>query len=199
MKISFTNFVLGLIIFILVVISSSVYRGQKDLKDEIVRLENELKEAHEINEIYENTRTFLKLSSEGKHGEFLTGKAKEEYEKALEQEGFGVWEGNHTQESDVKNVEILHISAEKVSDSEAKSNVVYRVFQSNNPYVDNITTQRILTLVLIADWVETKDGYKVYNYKINLLEDSLDEYLRDLQKGDKHDEKSTEKSTEKNS
>lgn len=176
-QITVTNFILGILCMITIFFAIHIDSGKDELKNEIAQLNKELEEEKESSTIYDKTIEFIKLSSEAKHESLLTGKAKEEYELALEQEGK---EDHHHSHNTLDKYEIDNIYVVKTDKDKANSYAIFRLYYKNNSNSDSITTQRILTLSLITSWEKTEDGYKVNDYKINLLQDSLDEYLKEV-------------------
>ncbi len=175
-QISFVNIVLIFISLVFFIF----WINANDEKSELAQANKELKidliSEKEVSKIYDLTETFIKKSSIGKHGSLLTGFAKDEYKKALE-----VSHDHTDYESDVlDSVEIINVSAIKEGTDKAKSYAIYKVSYNNNPNSDAVTTQRIIYLTLIAKWEKINKGYKVYEYKIDLLKDSLDEYLKEI-------------------
>lgn len=180
LEVTLTNIILTVLILILGIMSLTFYNNQDDLRDEASELREKLKEEQETSLIFEETEEFIKQASVGKHYEFLVGKAKKEYEKALEELGKDVHLDDHG-ERVFDSVDVKNIFVKKNGNDKATSYAIYLVKYNNNPDTDNITTQRLISFTLIADWVQTEDGYKVESYKIDLLQDSLDQQLSEME------------------
>lgn len=187
-KISLLSFGLILVILALSFFTSSLYSGKQDLEKKVSSLKSELEQEQEMKKVSELTREFIEKSSEAKHGDLLTGQAKKDFEKALEEHG-AKWDYHGG--SVLENVEVRNVFAIRTGDNKARSYAIYQVAYANNPNSDEITTQRLLNLTLIAEWDKTKKGYKVEEYKIEVLKDSLDDYMNQLSKeGEKVEENS---------
>jgi len=178
-KLTKTSVILLIINLVLVIVCVNLYSNTNELKNNIKTLEKELEQEREISKIYSLTDEFIHSSSTASHEDLLTGAAKERFEEAKKERGDH--EG-HTHQQVLDHVEIIHISAVKTSSTTAKSHAIYKLFYNYNPETDDIATQRILYITLIAEWEKTKNGFKVNDYKINLLKDSIDEYLKELSK-----------------
>lgn len=177
-KITFTNIILSMLILFISTLYISSFSDKKELEKEIATLESDLKKEKQVATIYDRTNEFIQSSSEAEHGNLLTGQAKKEFQKALEEHGKE--EDNHYKNT-IDHVEIINIFALKTNENEYKSYAVYRVFYNNNPDTNEITTQRIVDLTLIADWEKENGEFKVFKYKIDILKDSIDEYLKELE------------------
>lgn len=178
MKISLSNVILIAILLLISFLYYSSFSEKRDLKTEITQLKNELKKEKETSNLYELTKTFIQKSSEAKHGDMLTGQAKQDYQQAIQNKEVNTDQEHNT----VDHVDIQNVFVVKTKDEEIKSFAIYRVFYNNNPSSHDITTQRILDLTLIANWKKEKNQFKVSNYEINLLQDSNDKYLKELNK-----------------
>lgn len=177
-ELTFTNIILIFVALIFFIIAYSQFTSKSELNKEVESLNEKLEKEKEYNNLYNLTKQFIELSNEGEHYTLLTGEAKSSYERALEQ--LGKEEHYHVRRT-VDNVEVLNVYAVKTGDSEGESFAIYRVYYGNNPEVETpITKQQILTMTLQAKWIKEEEGYKVYSYKIDLLQDSLDEYMRNL-------------------
>jgi hypothetical protein len=190
-KISLLSFVLFLMILILSFFTSSLLSNQQELEEEILSLKSELEQEQDMEKVSELTKEFIEKSSEAKHGDLLTGQAKKDFKEALEKHG-AKWDYHGG--SVLENMEVRNVFAIRTGDNKARSYAIYQVAYANNPDSDEITTQRILNLTLIAEWDKTKNGYKVEEYKIELLKDSLDEYMNQLSKESEVGEKVEENS-----
>ena len=178
-KISYSTFFYWAIIFCLILITLKTISHVNEYKSEIKQLENVIKEEKEIDSIKSLTEEFIEKSSVGQHGELLTGSAREEYEIALKNEGLEEHE-HLEEEGHLEKYDLINTFSESIDEKTARSYAIYKAYYGNNPNSNSITTQRVLFLSLTADWMKTEDGFKVYNYKIDLLQDSLDEQLKEM-------------------
>ncbi|MBU8732520.1 hypothetical protein KM915_20950 [Cytobacillus oceanisediminis] len=177
-NISIGNFILACICLCLIFLAFSFQSDKNELKTEINELKKQIKQEQEAEKVYDKTIEFIEKSSVAKHKSLLTGKALEEFKKAVKEKGH---DDDHNHPSNVLDkVEVQNVFTVMESNKQVKSYAIYRVFYNNNPSTDMINTQRILTLTMISYWKNTKDGYKVFDYKIDVLQDSLDEYLKEI-------------------
>ncbi|MEB6550210.1 hypothetical protein MXL46_14030 [Heyndrickxia sporothermodurans] len=177
-QISFTVLILLFTILILLIALFKTYSYIDTYKDEINSLKEEVKSEKELQNVYKLTHDFIEKSSVGQHGDLLTGAAKENYIEALKSKGIS--EHKHDEEDGhLDDYDLINTYVHENEDNTATSYAIYKVYYSNNPNSDSINSKRILVLSLTANWEKTNDGYKVFDYKIDLLEDSLD---KDLQK-----------------
>lgn len=172
------NIILGLLLIILGALALSQYNERKNLENIIDELNKELDSEREYNEIYANTKRFIELSGNANHSALLTGKAKEEFEEALKNKGLNAQ--NHV-EAIIEDVQILNVYGTKTGNETGESYAIYQIHYGNSDEYDTpLAMQRVLTLSLHAKWEKVDNTYKVYDYQIHLLEDSLDKYLREL-------------------
>lgn len=171
-------YILVLILTIVIAFAFNFYNKQAELKDEINSLQKDLENERDYNKLYDNTKKFIDLASNGEHLSMLSGKAKNEMESFLEEKGVN----NHHHESLVENIELLNVFATKTEKDKGESYAMYRVyFENTNAPVE---FQEIQTLSLHAKWEKVDSEYKVYDYKIHLLKDTLDEYIKEqIEKG----------------
>nr|WP_173026416.1 hypothetical protein [Aeromonas sp. Ne-1]AKO69701.1 hypothetical protein [Aeromonas sp. Ne-1] len=163
--------IIGLFVTMLQIKSSS-----NDYKNQINDLEKELQGQREVENVVALTKEFIEKSSVGQQKDLLTGSAKEMYEKALANKGIS--EDEHLEnESSLEDVNIINVFSERNENNSITSYAMYQSIYEMNPNSDTEVSQRIVSFSLTATWDKTKDGYKVSDYKIDLLKDSLDDYL----------------------
>ncbi|WP_430510711.1 hypothetical protein [Gottfriedia solisilvae] len=173
-KLSGTNFLLCLVSVLLALGLFNSYSNNKELKKKLHKEKVKLAQEKEVSVIYDLTQVFLEKSSFAKQGELLTGEAKKQYDAARDED---VHEDEGTEL--VEEVKADHVFAVKTSGNKAKSYAIYKVvYKNGNSLVDkNSPDSRIVYFTLNADWKKVKDTYKVNHYEINLLKDSMDQYL----------------------
>lgn len=176
-KITFSNLILVLLLAVVSSFYISSFSDISDLNEEIESLKIELEEEKEVSVIHERTEEFIEKASVAEHADLLTGQAKESLEKAREEHGVH-WHGDN--QDTLNRLDIKNISVVKTKEDGIKSYAIYQAYYNNNPETDDIKTQRILTISMIANWEKDKDQYKVFEYTIDLLQDSNDEFLKDL-------------------
>lgn len=176
-EISLMNFFLLLICIVLTFITISFNSDIRELKKEKEILNQNLLEEQEMKLVSELTEKFINKSSVGEHGELLTGSSKKDFLAAVE---LHRGDSDNHGASTMENASINNIFSFRKGPGEARSYAIYQVTYKNNPNSDSPITKNIISLSLIADWKKTKEGYKVENYKIDVLKDSLDEYLLKL-------------------
>lgn len=176
-KITFSNLMLVLLLAVISSLYITSFSDIKALKNENEELKKKLKEEKEVSVIYERTIEFIEKASVAEHGDFLTGEAKENLENAKAEHGDDYHDDiqNTLDRLDIKNVSVV-----KTKDDGIKSYAIYQAFYNNNPKTDDITTQRILTMSVVANWKKENGQFKVFNYTVDLLQDSADEFLKDL-------------------
>lgn len=184
-KFSITNLILIFVSLILFIITVTQISAKNDLIVELESKEMELKLEKEHKKLYDITTEFIKDSSKGEHYQYLTGKAKKSFENQLEQSGKEPHDHYHG-ETLVDSIDINNIYAVKTDKEYGESFSIYKVTYGNSTEYDTPTNmQQILTFTLQAKFQKVDGEYKVYSYKIDLLKDSLDEYIQEV--GDKDD------------
>jgi hypothetical protein len=169
-----------ILILSLVFISSlflSSFSEKKELKSEIYHLKKELEDEKKTSVIYEKTKIFLEKLSSADHGDMLTGIAKETFEEAKKEHSKDL---DHHGVSALDHIEVRNIFIAKMKDDNYKAFAIYRVYYNKNLQASDIKTQRIFDLTLIADWKKSKSTYKVFDYKMDILRDSLDQHLKEM-------------------
>ena len=137
LEVTLTNIILTILILILGITSLTFYSNQDELRDEASKLKDQLKEEKEISIVFEETKQFIKQASVGNHYEFLVGKAKEEYEKALEDLGKDVDMDDHG-ERVFDSVDIKNVFVEKTGGDKATSYAIYLVKYNNKKHLVSI-------------------------------------------------------------
>ncbi|AEA19237.1 TPA: hypothetical protein QCW10_006032 [Bacillus thuringiensis] len=180
-KIPIINFLLILFLVISSLYSFSVYKKNKEINNDIHLLEEKLKKEKEISVIYDRSKEFIEKSSIADHGDMLTGQAKEMFEDAIKQKEREGAEDSRSH-SILERTDIDHIFAVKTGDNTAKSYAIYKSIYNSNPYATDSMPQQVMTLTMIVDWEKVNGEYKVSDYRINVLKNSLDDYLKSLEK-----------------
>lgn len=176
-KITFSNLMLVLLLAVISSLYITSFSDIKDLKNENDELEKKLKEEKQVSVLYERTKEFIEKASVAEHEDFLTGEAKENLENAKAEHGDDYHDDSH---NTLDRLNFINVSVVKTKNDGIKSYVIYQAFYNNNPETDDITTQRILTMSVVTDWKKENGQYKVFNYTVDLLQDSADEFLKDL-------------------
>lgn len=160
-------FLLGLIM---------LYTKEKDERSKYETEMNEWKsialQEQEIPTINNRANEFIQALTKGEHKKFLTGKALKEYNAALSEDF--TEEHEHYNESDTQDINIL-ITNSQVKEHGVVSKVLYQLHYKS--IFDNeekgIVDQRILTLIMTLNWLEDGEEYKIDQYKLTLLDDTM--------------------------
>lgn len=179
-KLSVTNIILGFFLIFSLVFNFTLYNKQGELKARIDVQGEQIKKQETTNGLNEFSEEFIKALSTGEHSKYLTGDAKEAYEQALSNEGE---EHNHMEpETNIlENYKIQNLYSYRLGENQGKT---YAIFQSDySMNIDDTSEQgqifsRMYTAIF--DWELQGDEYKVSNFEIQLLEDGLDKYMREL-------------------
>jgi|APAga8741244001_1050109.scaffolds.fasta_scaffold13628_2 hypothetical protein len=175
------NFASIFIILILAIVSSNLFSHQNDLKEEIAEWKNEANSLKEIPNLNEQASTFINALNQGNSKEYLTGKALETYNAALE--GEDEYEHNHSHTGE-QTVDILQSETIKSEQDTGRSKVLYKLSYKGEFDQEDIGTihQRTLFLLMDIEWTKEKSDYKVSDYKVELLNDNWDDYILSLEK-----------------
>lgn len=179
-KLSLLNVILAIVIVVLLGTSISLYSDKAQLYKENSRLEIALKDEKETGDITKLTKDFIEKSSVGKQGDMLIGEAKKRFDQEVNKKGI---DSEDYGQQLLKKVYIINVFSVKKGKDKATSYAIYSLSYKFSPtQKDDVGQERIVYLCMKANWQEVKGKYKVYNYKIELLKDSLDDYLNNAQK-----------------
>lgn len=167
-----------ILISISLVVSLNLYFSEKNKRIDFEEQMNEWKKVaeseQELPSLNKDAIDFVKALNNGKHKNYLTGEALNEYNVALGDENLEL-EGHeeHTDQS-LQDVKILLSNTQLDKKKRASSKVLYQVHYTgifDNPNI-GVVDQRILTFVMTIDWKKEKQ-FKVNKYNLVLLEDTM--------------------------
>lgn len=181
------NIILMFAVVLLTLISVNLWLEQSEYKKEIQELKQVIEEekaknkVNEDTDLYEQTENFIDSLSNGNIMNMLTSTAQKRLETQLKEQGIDY----HDSTPLVGTVEIFHVYAVKTSDNTAKSFAIYRTYYD----YDIPSRQQIITMSIKLDWKIENNEYKVDDYEFQLLENSLDDYLKEtIPERSEHDE-----------
>lgn len=157
-----------------IVIVLNMFFNEKGTRNEFEDKMNEwksiAKSEQEIPNINERGINFVKALNKGKHKDYLTGQALNDYTFALESKFEFEEDEEHTDHS-LQELNILLSNTQLDKKKVATSKIIYQVHYTSifdNPNI-GVLDQRILTFVMTIEW----DKQKVNRYKIVLLNDTM--------------------------
>lgn len=175
------NIILMFAVVLLTLISVNLWLEQSEYKKEIQELKQVIEEekakntVNEDTDLYEETENFIDSLSNGNIMNMLTSTAQKRLETQLKEQGIDY----HDSTPLVGTVEIFHVYAVKTSDNTAKSFAIYRTYYDLDNNYDIPSRQQIITMSIKLDWKIENNEYKVDDYEFQLLENSLDDYLKE--------------------
>lgn len=175
------NIILMFAVVLLTLISVNLWLEQSEYKKEIQELKQVIEEekakntVNEDTDLYEETENFIDSLSNGNIMNMLTSTAQKRLETQLKEQGIDY----HDSTPLLGTVEIFHVYAVKTSDNTAKSFAIYRTYYDLDNNYDIPSRQQIITMSIKLDWKIENNEYKVDDYEFQLLENSLDDYLKE--------------------
>lgn len=175
------NIILMFAVVLLTLISVNLWLEQSEYKKEIQELKQVIEEekakntVNEDTDLYEETENFIDSLSNGNIMNMLTSTAQKRLETQLGEQGIDY----HDSTPLLGTVEIFHVYAVKTSDNTAKSFAIYRTYYDLDNNYDIPSRQQIITMSIKLDWKIENNEYKVDDYEFQLLENSLDDYLKE--------------------
>lgn len=170
--------------FILILVLIILYTNERTERKHFESEMNKWKSIAEIEQktpsINKKAEQFVKSLNKGEHLKYLTGVALNEYETALKEGAESIDSELEHDETNIglQDVKILlaHSESEKKT---ASSVVLYQIaykgiFDSEET---GVVDQRLLTLLMKINWVQTDDGMLVDRYSVELLEDNMSDTL----------------------
>lgn len=191
-KVTLLTFFLIIAVIALGVLVFNQWDKNSELITEIDRLKNHLELEQEDSLLYDETLKFINLLNHGKHASMVTGDLKEELEAQLEEDP----KENHGMNL-VEKTEINNVYAVKTGSDTGESYGIFRVYYGMDSSVETpITQQQILSLTIHLKWIKKDGFYKVYDYEVGFLKDTMDDYIEELSELDQKNDEGGEQTLE---